>query len=722
MRPVASLQALGVLGRRPDLVLAAAVASIVAMLIVPLPALVLDALIAVNVAFAVTLLMAVLFSKNPLELSSFPTLLLLSTLFRLGLNVSTTRGILAHADAGEIVVAFGAFVTGGDLGVGLVMFLVITLIQFLVIAKGAERVAEVGARFSLDAMPGRQMSIDAAVRSGFYDEAEAERRRELLSRESQLFGNMDGAMKFVKGDAIAGLVITALNLVAGMSLGVLRDAVPLADAAELYTVLTIGDALVSQIPAVIITLAAGVLVTRVVDRDEGRDRDRSKVLGFSVKREVFGNQTALWAAAAVILLLAIVPGLPGIPFFLAALLLAGINLASGFAAYFPNGQVSGGTGTHEARLRPEVERKIEEAKAQRALADQLSPSVAPLGLDLDPKLGAALGFDDPRASEADLELLGVLIPQLRDALYLETGVRFPAVFVRSGQASLGANELVVRVNDVPVLRARVAPNRLLAIAPPDELRRLGVTAEATRHPLTGTTVASVPASARDVLEASGITVWSAAGVVTLHIANVLRKRAASFIGLQEVAELVERMEKVYPALVKEVVPKVVSLTQLVGVLRRLVEEGVSIRDLKSIFEALGEHGDRNASAAWLTERARAALASQLAHTHAGLGSSLSVVLLDPVIEDTIAGAIRASDDGEALLLEPEISRTIVDSIKRSVRPIAAAGVRPTLLVSGRIRRLVRKLIEVELAPVAVLAFDELPQELVVHPLATARLD
>jgi type III secretion protein V len=576
MRPVGSLQALGVLGRRPDLLLAAAVALIVAMLIVPLPALVLDALIAVNVAFAVTLLMAVLFSKTPLELSSFPTVLLLSTLFRLGLNVSTTRGVLARGDAGEIVVAFGSFVTGGDLAVGLVMFLVITLVQLLVVAKGAERVAEVGARFSLDAMPGRQMSIDAAVRSGFYDEAEAERRRELLSRESQLFGNMDGAMKFVKGDAIAGLVITALNLVAGMGLGVVRDSIPLAEAAELYTVLTIGDALVSQIPAVLITLAAGVLVTRVVDRDEGRDRDRSdrsKNLGFSVKREVFGNATALWAAAAVIFLLAMVPGLPAIPFFLAALLLAGINLASGFAEHWPKGQVSGGTGTHDARLRPEVEKKIEAAKAQRALADQLSPSVAPLGLDLDPKLSAALGFDDPRASEGDLELLGVFIPQLRDALYLETGVRFPAVFVRSGQAGLAANELVVRVNDVPVLRARVDAKRLLAIAPPDELRRLGVTAEAVRHPLTGTTVASVPVDARDVLEASGITVWSPAGVVTLHIANILRKRASSFIGLQEVAELVERMEKAYPALVKEVVPKVVSLSQLVGVLRRLVGRG-----------------------------------------------------------------------------------------------------------------------------------------------------
>jgi type III secretion protein V len=710
MSPLRSLEALSILGRRPDLILAAAVAVIVAMLIVPLPIFFLDILLAVNIAAAVTLLMAVLFSRTALELSSFPALLLLTTLFRLGLNISTTRSILSKGDAGEVVTAFGKFVAGGDALVGIVMFLVITLVQFLVIAKGAERVAEVGARFTLDAMPGKQMSIDAALRSGAISEEKAQFDRQQLSRECQLFGNMDGAMKFVKGDAIAGLIITAINAVAGILLGIFRLEMSAAHAFDRYTILTIGDGLVSQIPALAITLAAGVLVTRVDGETRPNDRNTTN-LGFDVKREIFARPSAVFAAAALMVVLAVLPGLPAIPFLTIAAFLVLINLAAGlslaFAANKPKNPASSA-----AETRP----------AQRSAETELAPSVPPLGLDLDRELAKELGFDETGRAGPNDELLCVYIPQLRDALYFETGVRFPKVLVRAGSPSLKPRELVVRVSDIPVLKERVDPTRLLAICPLADLLRLGVKdALPAKHPLTGASAALVPLSEKAHLEACGVQVWAPAGVVALHLASVLRKRASTFLGIHEVSELVEKMEKSYPSLVREVLPKVISIAQLTGVLRRLVDEGVSVRDTKTIFEALGEYGDKSASLGYLLEKTRAALSTQLAYAHAGTGGGISAILLDQTIEETIAAQIRLVDGSEELALDPQLSREILEAIKTTLRPLAGTGIRPALLTSTRVRRLVRKLIETDLAPIAVLSFEELPNDLMIHPLATVRV-
>lgn len=719
MQLLSSLKVLGLLGRRADIFLAVAVAMIIALIIVPLPPLLLDVGLTLNISLSVLILMAVLFSSQTLDLSSFPSLLLITTLFRLGLNVSTTRGILARGDAGEVVRAFGHFVVQGDVIVGAVIFLVITIVQFIVIAKGAERVAEVGARFTLDAMPGKQMSIDAALRAGAISDTEADRRRLELGRESQLFGNMDGAMKFVKGDAIAGLIITALNMVAGLSIGVLRFKLPASEALEVYTLLTVGDGLVSQVASLVITIAAGILVTRVIQAKSTQDGD-GQSLGFAVAKELFGKSTSLWMGAGLLFILAMVPGLPGLPFLLVSGLMVVINLSRGFLP-------EAFTGLFDAEdlqeLHDEVERSKAQALAQRSVTEEVSPSVAPISIELSADLSDALGFTDESIDPADTEFLGILVPQLRDALFLETGVRYPPVFVRARVLDLPPGTFLIRLDDVPVLRKNVLPDRALAIAPPEELRRYSVAAEPGEHPFAGPGAASVVAAeSAEVLKNMGVQVWNTAGVVALYLASVLRPRAAHFLGLQEVSEMVERMEKAYPALVKEVLPKVVSVPQLLGVLKRLAEEGVSIRNLRAIFEALGEHGLVDPSPVRLTESVRTALGSQLAHAFAGLEQRLSVVLLDPIIEDTIESGIHSNADSEYLALDPEIVHNIVDSVKSAVRPIMSSGRRPVVLTRGRIRRMVRKLLEVDLGSVAVLSFEELPPQLAVQPLATATID
>ncbi|MBI4817675.1 MAG: FHIPEP family type III secretion protein [Deltaproteobacteria bacterium] len=695
MERLSSSSVFGIIGRRPDLLLAAAVSAIVAMLIVPLPNVLLDILIGANLGAATLLLMAVLFSKRPLDLPSFPALLLLSTMFRLGLNVSTTRGILSKGSAGQMVHAFGDLVVGGDLIVGIVIFLVLTLVQLLVVGKGAERVAEVAARFALDAMPGEQMSIDAALRSGFYSETEAAEKREGLARKSQLFGNMDGAMKFVKGDAIFGVIITALNLTAGVAIGVLRHGMNWGGALATYSVLSIGDAVASQIPSVMVTLAAGMLVTRVSEPAT----ETKTGLGYSVKRELVSNPTVLSSGAALMFLLALVPGLPALPFLLTS---------AAFVAIWAGAQLS--AVSEVSTFAEQLSAKLE---APTLNPDQLAPSVPPLGIDLDPTLSEALGIREG-VDDGDVELLAVLMPQLREALYLETGIRFPPLFVRAGVAGLAQGEFVVRINDVPVLRETVSPTACLALVSPAEIRRYGIEARPTRNPLNGGTAAMVPVHDRAVLEASGLPTWSAAGAIALYIASILRSRTSQFLGLGEVSDIVTRMETACPALVRETVPKLVSVSQLAAVLRILAEEGVSIRDMKTILEALATSGSSDPHPVGLAEHVRQALATQLAFAHAGLEKSVPVVLLDSAIEDTLA----SSDD---LGVEPEIARSIVEAIRTAIRPVVAAGIRPALVTSSSIRRRVWELIRHDLRPVSVLSFEELPADAILQPLGRATL-
>jgi type III secretion protein V len=699
---------LGALTRHPDVALAILIAGVCGMMILPLPSLLVDVLLATNLAFAALILVAAVMAERPLAMSTFPSLLLITTLFRLALNVSTTRMILSQGRAGDVVEAFGRFVVRGELVVGCTVFLVITLVQFLVIAKGAERVAEVGARFTLDAMPGKQMSIDAALRAGAISDDEAQAKRLELGRESQFYGAMDGAMKFVKGDAIAGLVIIALNLIAGLTLGVVRDDLELARALDTYAILAVGDGLVSQIPALLITVAAGVLTTRV----DGRGKND---LAASLREELSAQPKVLFVGAGFALALGLIPGLPLLPFAIIGAVLA-IAGARARSAKHKTVEATQAEGSFQRSL----DKKVQQAKAQRAAADNVAPAVPPIGIDLDRVLSQALGFG-PGVSDADTELLGALIPQLRDAMYLETGIRFPGIRVRSNVPELPAKTCVVRIKDVPVLETVVEIDRAMAVESPARLKRLGVEATAAPHPLSGIEVGLVPLAKQSALEAAGVSAWSPAGVVALHLAAQLKKNARAFVGLQETAEMIERLEKVYPALVRETVPKIVSLRELTDVLRRLADEGISIRDLKTVLECLADHAGHQNDGVMLTESVRSAMALQIGHAYAGLSGRLSVVLLDPALEDAVRSAITHVPGGSYVALEPELRRGLLQAVARTLQPVVRAGVRPIILTHAEIRRYLRKLLEEDLPDVAVLSFSELPPQMTVQPLGRVTL-
>ncbi len=696
------------LGHHPDVVLAIAVALVLGVMILPLPGPLLDIFLAMNFVGAAFILISVLVSERSLALSAFPSLLLLMTLYRLALNVATTRMILSDGQAGDIVRAFGQFVVRGDVVVGLVMFVVITLVQFLVIAKGSERVAEVGARFALDAMPGKQMSIDAALRSGSIPEDEAARRRDEVELESQYYGAMDGAMKFIRGDAIAGLIITALNLVVGLGLGVLRQDLPLAGAAEIYSVLTVGDGLVSQIPALFLTLAAGLTTTRV-----GSGRRRAS-LGDTLRLELTGRAKIMFLSAGLASALALVPGLPIVPFGV----IAGALTLGGYLASERQKRTDKTKDDQELELK----KKVQDASSQAALVDRLAPSVAPIAIDLDPLLSQRIR-EESESGDQSQDLVRTLIPNLRDALYLDSGVRLPGLRVQSDVQGLTPHSFVLRVRNVPIFQAQIPPGKVLAVDSKTAVQRLGVAdAEPTAHPAHGGQAVFVPEVQARVLKAGGVVIWGPSGMIALYAARTLRPHLSSFVGLHETSEFLEKLEPIYPTLVKEVVPKVVTVSQLSEILRRLVDEEVSIRDLKTILECLANRGIDEQDSVRLTEAVREALSLQIAHHYSGMSKRLSVVLLDPVVEDTIRSAITHVTRGSYLALEADIRRSILDSVQEVIQPVAEAGVRPVILTNVEIRRYVRKLIDSEFFGVPVLSFEELPGDLAIQPVGRIDLE
>ena len=638
-----------------ELGLAALVVGVVAMMIVPLPTWLLDVLLATNLSLSVAILLVVLYVPDALAIATFPTLLLLTTLFRLALNVSTTRLILLQANAGDVIKAFGGFVVRGNYVVGAVVFLILTVIQFIVIAKGSERVAEVAARFVLDAMPGKQMAIDAEVRSGTIDGNEARRRRRQLSRESQFYGSMDGAMKFVKGDVIASLVITVINILGGLAIGVGQRGMPAVDALKRYGLLTIGDGLVSQIPALVLSTAAGVLVTRVASEEPDTP------LGEELASQLFGVPKALKVAAFFVLLLALVPGLPAPPFLVIA---AGLFFVA------------------RARTRQMAKDDQREATEPRPTAatgarreTSFVPMVVPWSIEVSEDLAALLDG----AGEDGTEGLRAAALGLRERLFADIGVPLPLPRVRA-VPGLPARHAVLSLFEVP---ARV-------VAIPD-----------------GTT------------DADAVT------LVATMAAALLKTRAADFLGLAETQRLLDELEQFAPATVRNVVPKPVSLTLLTDILRRLVEEGVSIRDLRAVLEALAGVATTEKDPLNLTELVRSQLRRALTFRLTRGANQLGVVLIDPIIEDTVRRAVTRTPAGAFLTLPPAAARDVVAALRRAVSEIAATpgqpGAAPVFLTQPDIRRFVRKLVESELPDAIVVSFAELLPEVTLRPLARAHL-
>ncbi len=681
------------LSRHSDILLAALVVGIVAMMIIPLPTFLLDILITSNIALAVILLLVCIYVSDAIRFAALPSLLLITTLFRLGLNVSSTRLILLQADAGEVIRSFGEFVVAGNLVVGAVVFLILTLIQFIVIAKGSERVAEVAARFTLDAMPGKQMAIDADLRAGAIDLEQARRLRANLQRESQLYGSMDGAMKFVKGDAIAGILITVVNIVGGLLIGTLQRGLPASEAATLYSILTIGDGLVSQIPALLISTGAGIVVTRVASEDGGGH------LGKEIGEQVLAQPKAIAIASGLLALLALVPGMPTIPFL--ALAFATFALAYSLLQL--------------ARRRREGSgRRRERASAEPAAALELPPA-APVALEL----GAALSTE--LDAEGGGRLVRELIPGLRELLYAELGVVLPGVRVRGDQLALPARGFRVLLAEVPMAEAELPEDQVRVLASPEALAAANL-GPAVAAPLPGVPApaSTLPAALAPAAREAGFELCDAPTQIVLALGKVLRDYAHELCGIQETQELLDALERTHPALVHEVVPRLVSIQTMSEVLRRLVEEGVSIRSLREILQALAEWGPLEKDPVVLTEYVRMSLRRYLSHRYASAEKRLCALLLDPAIEEAVRESIQKTERGSYLAMEPGLSREIVESVRRQLA-LAPELPRPAVLTTMELRRYVRRLLEVDFPELPVLSFTELLPELQIQPVARVGL-
>ncbi|MGZ3440651.1 MAG: flagellar biosynthesis protein FlhA, partial [Polyangia bacterium] len=605
--------------------LAAFVVAVVAMMIVPLPTPLLDLLLTSNLAISVALLLVAVWSARTLELSTFPTLLLLTTLYRLALNVSSVRLILLQANAGRVIHAFGAFVVRGDYVVGFAVFLILTIVQYVVISRGAERVAEVAARFTLDAMPGKQLAIDADLRAGAIDANEARSRRGQLSKEAALYGALDGAMRFVKGDAIAGLLILTISLTGGLVIGVVRHGMALGDAARVYTLLTIGDGLVSQLPALLISTAAGLVVTRVASDEDGA------TLGPDLARQLM-RPGALATTAVLLAVLALVPGLPLWPFLVVA---AG----------------AGGLAWLALRQRAQVPRV--------PLADAPHPPAA-LEVALDPALHAAAPALEARLAQVTRTLadeLGLIVPPLM----LAVDARLP---LRGYEIRLHGTPLADGIIPDGRILVDLAPNKLPA-GPEGKIDGL-----ATEHPQTGAPASWVPASSVARLPATGLMMLDGPSAIAARLDAALRAAAPELVGLDETQRLLDAAAREHPALVRALVPARVELTLVAEVLRRLVAEGVGLRDLPSVLEALARavaetrgHNDP----AVLTERVRAQLTRVITHrfaTGAGGDRHVSALLLDADAEEAVRGALRPAGDSVVLALEPDLADALLASVER----------------------------------------------------------
>lgn len=649
-----------------DVVLAFAAVTIISVLILPLPLVLIDSLVAVNIAIGFGLLLLGIYIPSPVAFSSFPSVLLLTTLFRLAISVAITRSILLDAEGGHIVQTFGALVAGGNLVVGMVVFLIITVVQFIVVAKGAERVAEVAARFTLDAMPGKQLSIDSDLRAGLIDKDEARRKRRLLETESQLYGSLDGAMKFVKGDAICGIVIILINLLGGLAIGVLQKDMSLADAARTYSILTIGDGLVSQIPAILGTIAAGLVVTRTTGEVDDRH------LGEAITRQVSSQPRVLLITGILAFLMMLVPGFPKLVFLL---LSVGLLTLSAW----------------QYRHQFETLRKVfrvspEEMAASQApeVSDELTPP-PPLELDIAPSLAERFGREPVRTRIAEVARAK------REAF----GVPVPTPSLRVDPA------LEADSYRLTAFGARVASGRLPGDA---HLRAAPATSgDAARlpgffPPLSGTWSESADDTTRSGLD-----------VLAEHCAGALQRRLGGFLGIQETANLFGRMQRDYPDLVKEML-RVVAPQRVADVLRRLAEEGVPIRNLRDAFEAITDVGGREKDVVLLTEYVRVALKREIADRYSDSERTLHVLLIHPELEDKLRQSVRVAGGASQLAISPELASRLGAEV-RSHLGRQAVGTRPVLLCSLDVRRHLRKLMEVDFFELPVLSYQELAPDL-----------
>jgi flagellar biosynthesis protein FlhA len=664
-----------------DLLAALGVVLIVTMLVIPLPAALLDLFITLNISIGLAIVVATLYLNRALDFASFPSLLLLTTMFRLAINVSVTRLILTKGDAGDVVAAFGHFVVGGNVVVGLVIFLILIVIQFVVVTNGAGRVAEVGARFTLDAMPGKQMAIDADLNAGLITDEEARNRRAEISREADFYGAMDGASKFVKGDAMAAVLIVMINLIGGIVVGVMQMGLPFSEAIQHFSLLTVGDGLAAQIPALLISVATGIIVTRAAS-----DTD----LGSDIASQIIGQRKAPMVAGAVICAFALVPGLPKLPF----LFIGGGFLALGWAM-----RDGGPLAVEDAAI------------AAAALADAEGTAVptprdaALEALPLDP-LELAIGFGlvplvDAGAGGTLLSRVSVIRRQIASDL----GMVIPPVRIHD-ELGLDSHEYVLKVRGMEVARGRLMAGHQLAMDPGDAVGQLpgGVP---TTEPAFGLPATWVNDGQRAEAEALGFTVVDGESVIVTHLTETIRAHAADLLSRQDVRQLLEQLKESNAAVVEEVVPDVLTLGEIQRVLQALLSEGVSIRDLGAIVEAVGDKARVTRDPSLLAEYARQALGRTITAPHVDSEQRLRAIALDPAVEQEVASAIAQTSDGEYLAMDPTRAQALVTALRTQVEHGVARGTRPVLLCSARVRRHLRRLVEQAIPQLAVCSYNEI---------------
>ncbi|HOV98929.1 MAG TPA: flagellar biosynthesis protein FlhA [Bacteroidota bacterium] len=668
---------LSALKTNTDLLLAFAVVLTLALLIVPLPASLLDVLLALNITMAILILMVSIYITSPLELSVFPSLLLMLTLFRLSLNVASTRLILGEGYAGEVINAFGSFVVKGNYVVGFVIFLILILIQFIVIVKGAGRISEVAARFTLDAMPGKQMAIDADMNAGLITEFEARERRALIAREAEFYGAMDGASKFIRGDAIAGLLINVINIVGGFIIGVAQRGLSFSDALQTYTLLTVGDGLVTQIPALIVATASGMVVTRSGSGNQ---------LDIDVRGQILGKPKALLIASGTLILFAIIPGLPTIPF----LLLGGLTGTLGYVS-----------------MKTGKEKKEEAAEAPAAAPEHKEEHVEDYvqvdALELEIGYSLISLVDESQGGD-----LFNRIANIRKQLALELGIVIPPIRVRDN-LQLDPNQYVIKIRGNVIATDTLIMDRLLAMNTgnvTEEIQGISV-----KEPAFGLPAVWIPVFEREHAELAGYTVVEPVAVLSTHLQEVLRRNADKILSRQDTKKLIENLKKDYPAVVEDLTPELLPIGSVQKVLQNLLREGIPIRDLVTILESLVDYARVTKNVDVLTEYVRHSLSETIARLFADANGVVHAILMGPNLEQMLTSALQSQRESSASLgLSPEMIEAIQKGMSENIDNAIAAGYQPIVLCSATVRPYFYRIIHTAFPNVSVLSFTELPPD------------
>ena len=687
------LEKLKIFSKNSELIVALGLIMILGIMVVPLPPMILDLFLALSIAVSIAVLLMSVYARKPLDFSTFPSVILITTLLRLSLNVASTRNILIHGAtdgtkaAGHIIEAFGEFVVGGNYAVGIIIFLILVVINFIVITKGAGRVAEVSARFTLDAMPGKQMAIDADLNAGLIDDKEAKRRRAEVAQEADFYGSMDGASKFVRGDAIAGILITAINIVGGIIVGVAQNDMAFSDAARTFTLLTVGDGLIAQIPALIISTAAGIITTR---------NSNSEALGSQVNEEFKAHPKAFYITAAAISFFGIIPGFPALPFFV-------IGSLIGFAGF----KIEKSKELDKVAASSSA---IQESKSKSETLESLLP------VELV-QLEVGYGIVNIVDAEQNGDLLE-RISHIRKQFAMDWGVIVPSVRIKDN-LELKPSAYSIKLKGIEIAKGELMADHMMAMDPGTVIEQMeGIE---TKEPVFGLPAIWINEERKDEAQYNGYTVVDLSTIVATHLTEVLKTNLSELFGRQELVRLLDNFKEENPKVVSDLIPDIVPLGVVLKVLQSLLREGVSIRDLRTILETLAEFGTTSKDPEALTEYVRQSLYRTITEKIRDSQGDVPLFTLDKSLEETVARSILQTDQGTQLNMDPKVTQTILASLHDKIEEATSQGEKMVVLCSPVIRRHFKKLTEKFIPNMTVVSHNELSPEVNIRSLGTVRL-